>query len=77
MGQLIGKKDIIAIGGGKGGVGKSFLASNLGVILAKNNNRSILVDVDLGGANLHTCLGIPAPSVTLSDFISDANVGIV
>lgn len=76
MGQLIGKKAIIAIGGGKGGVGKSFLASNLGIILAKNNNRSILVDVDLGGANLHTCLGIPAPSVTLSDFIDDANVGI-
>lgn len=76
MGQLIDKKHIIAIGGGKGGVGKSFLASNLGVILAKNNNKSVLVDADLGGANLHTCLGIPAPSVTLSDFINDPSLKI-
>ena len=76
MGQLVNKKHIIAIGGGKGGVGKSFLASNLGVILAKNNNRSILVDADLGGANLHTCLGIPTPTVTLSDFINDPSLKI-
>jgi flagellar biosynthesis protein FlhG len=74
VGQLISKKDIIAIGGGKGGVGKSFLASNLGVILAKNNNKAVLIDADLGGANLHTCLGIPSPSATLSDFISDPSV---
>lgn len=74
MGQLINKKDIIAIGGGKGGVGKSFLASNLGVILAKNNNPSVLVDADLGGANLHTCLGIPTPTVTLSDFVNDSSL---
>ncbi len=74
VGQLIGKKEVIAIGGGKGGVGKSFLASNLGVILAKNNNKSVLVDADLGGANLHTCLGIPAPTVTLSDFVNDPSM---
>lgn len=74
--QSFVKKEIIAIGGGKGGVGKSFLASNLGIILAKNNNRSILVDADLGGANLHTCLGIPNPTVTLSDFVSDPSVRI-
>ncbi len=73
MGQLIQKKSIIAIGGGKGGVGKSFIASNLGVILAKNN-RAVLIDADLGGANLHTCLGIPPPSATLSDFINDPSV---
>lgn len=76
MGQVIKEKQIIAIGGGKGGVGKSFLACNLGVILAKNKNKSILVDADLGGANLHTCLGIPTPEVTLSDFIHESNVRI-
>ena len=74
VGQLLQKKDIIAIGGGKGGVGKSFLASNLGILLAKNNNRAVLVDADLGGANLHTCLGIPSPTATLSDFINDPSV---
>ena len=29
----------------------------------------VLVDADLGGANLHTCLGVEAPKATLSDFI--------
>lgn len=67
---LIQDKEIIAVGGGKGGVGKSFLASNLGILLAKANKKAILIDADLGGANLHTCLGIPAPEVTLSDFMT-------
>jgi flagellar biosynthesis protein FlhG len=31
--------------------------------------RVVLVDADLGGANLHTCLGLPPPSQTLADFI--------
>lgn len=28
------------------------------------------IDLDLGGANLHTCLGVPVPDKTLSDFLS-------
>ena len=31
--------------------------------------RVVLVDADLGGANLHTCLGLPGPTRTLGDFI--------
>ena len=31
--------------------------------------RVVVVDADLGGANLHTCLGLPAPTRTLADFI--------
>lgn len=76
VGQIIREKEIIAIGGGKGGVGKSFLASNLGILLAKNNQKTVLVDADLGGANLHTCLGVDAPEVTLSDFINRSNLRI-
>jgi flagellar biosynthesis protein FlhG len=60
---------IVAIGGGKGGIGKSLLSANLGIALAQRGARVVLVDVDLGGANLHTCLGVPQPKVTLSDFI--------
>ncbi len=64
------KREIIAVGGGKGGIGKSLVAANIGVHLAKTGRRVILVDADLGGANLHTCLGIAPPSKTLSDFVS-------
>jgi len=60
----------IPLGGGKGGIGKSLVASNLGVLLSQMGRRVVLVDADLGGANLHTCLGIPPPQKTLSDFVS-------
>lgn len=61
---------IIAVGGGKGGVGKSLVTSSLGICLARHGRKVIVVDADLGGANLHTCLGLTTPERTLSDFIN-------
>ncbi len=61
---------IIAVGGGKGGVGKSLVTSSLGISLARHGRRVVVVDADLGGANLHTCLGLTSPERTLSDFIN-------
>lgn len=63
------KRVICAIGGGKGGTGKTFLAANLGVCLSKQGKRALLVDADLGCANLHTALGVEAPTATLSDCV--------
>ena len=63
------RKLIWTIGGGKGGSGKSFITVNMGICLSKLGVRVILVDADLGGANLHTFLGIPPPSLSLSDFL--------
>lgn len=63
-------KKIWAIGGGKGGVGKSLVSANVAICLALMGNKVVAVDLDLGGANLHTCLGLPIPQVTLSDFVS-------
>jgi len=61
---------IWAFGGGKGGVGKSFVCSNLSVCLAQLGHNVTVIDLDIGGANLHTCFGGVHPKATLSDFIS-------
>jgi flagellar biosynthesis protein FlhG len=60
---------VISIGGGKGGIGKSLISANLAIELARRGRRVVLIDADLGGANLHTTLGIDLPRRTLSDFI--------
>lgn len=59
-----------SIGGGKGGIGKSLITLGLGVALARLGNRIILVDGDLGGANLHTLMGVRYPHVTLEHFLA-------
>jgi len=64
------KSEIWAVGGGKGGTGKSFLSANLAIALAKQGKRVLLIDADLGCANLHTCLGIDYPEATLSDLLT-------
>jgi len=61
---------ILAIGGGKGGAGKSVFSTIVSFWLARIGNRTVLMDVDLGGANIHTLLGIKSPDRTLNDFIT-------
>jgi flagellar biosynthesis protein FlhG len=63
------RRQVWSVGGGKGGIGKSLLTAALGVQLARVGRKVVLVDADLGGANLHTCLGLAGPSLTLGDFI--------
>lgn len=58
-----------SIGGGKGGIGKSILTLGLGLVLARLGRQVVLIDGDLGGANLHTLLGVRYPSVTLEHFL--------
>lgn len=69
-------KQVWAIGGGKGGVGKSLVASSVAISLARQGNRVIAIDLDLGGANLHTSLGVDLPKQTLSDFFSERIQGL-
>ena len=57
-----------AFGGGKGGIGKSFLTTNIAVCVAQTGYSVTLVDLDFGGANLHTCIGNDVPKYGLSDF---------
>ncbi len=63
------KQQIIAIGGAKGGVGKSLVAANIGVFLATRGYRTVLVDLDLGAANLHLYLGVWALRHRINDYL--------
>ena len=62
-------KKIWSIGGGKGGIGKSIFSLGLGITLAQMGKKIILIDADLGGANLHTLMGVRYPAFSLEDFI--------
>ena len=60
---------VIAITGGKGGVGKTNVAVNLGVALAQRGQRTMLLDADLGLANVDVLLGLQ-PRRTLAQVMA-------
>jgi flagellar biosynthesis protein FlhG len=76
---------IIAVASGKGGVGKTNLATNMALAYAKLGKKVILMDADLGLANVNVVLGI-IPKFNLyhlirkqksmSEIIMDTNYGI-
>ena len=61
---------ICAVGGGKGGVGKSLVSVNLACALAREGHEVILIDADLAGANVHTMFGVKSPFLTLNEFVN-------
>ena len=65
------KRELWAFGGGKGGVGKSIISANIAISLAQKNSTVVIVDADLGAANVHTCLGMETPARSLIDYLSE------
>ncbi len=79
------KTRIITIASGKGGVGKTNISTNLAIAYARLGKRVILMDADLGLANVNVILGIiPKYNLyhlirrqkTMSEIIMDTNYGI-
>ena len=63
--------NIIAVGGGKGGIGKSVICTNLAAGMALSGQKVILMDTDFGASNLHALLGIGNPAHGFQDFFND------
>ncbi len=57
---------VLAVTSGKGGVGKTFVSANLAAALAKRGHRVLVLDADLGLANLDVVLNL-FPKITLHD----------
>jgi ATP-binding protein involved in chromosome partitioning len=64
---LPGVETIIAVGSGKGGVGKTTLAVNLAIALAKMGHKVGLLDADVYGPNVPLMLGINEQPKVLGD----------
>ncbi|MGE5817432.1 MAG: AAA family ATPase, partial [Deltaproteobacteria bacterium] len=62
---------VFAITSGKGGVGKTNVVANLAAALTQRNKRVMVIDADLGLANLDLFFGVK-PTHTLADFFSGA-----
>src|SRR4029077_19314224 len=63
---------VVAVGGGRGGVGKSLVAANVGVFLATLGKRVIAIDASFGAPNLHLFAGVPRPARSLYETIAAA-----
>nr|MBV6631111.1 P-loop NTPase [Oceanococcus sp. HetDA_MAG_MS8] len=61
--------EMIAVGGGKGGVGKSLFSLALAMAYAERGQEVVLVDLDLGAGNLHTYLGIAPTQPSIAEFL--------
>jgi len=60
----------ISMGSGKGGTGKTTLLCNLALLLAKKGKKVCLVDLDIGGADIHLLFGLFEPKHSLTDFLN-------
>ncbi|MFW6223706.1 MAG: P-loop NTPase, partial [Spirochaetota bacterium] len=67
-------RKVIPVASGKGGVGKSVLSANLGIMLAAYGRRTVLIDLDLGGSNLHTYLGLKNRQAGIGNYVSDRSL---
>jgi flagellar biosynthesis protein FlhG len=67
---------IIPVASGKGGVGKSLVAANLGVALAQAGQRVVVADLDLGASNLHLVLGHLAPQLGIGSFLNNIKLNL-
>lgn len=67
---------IIPVAAGKGGIGKSFVSANLAIALARRGHRTLAIDLDLGGSNMHSFFGLPNRYPGIGDYLLSRSVDL-
>ena len=68
------KCKIIPIASGKGGVGKTEMCSNLGILLGAMGYKTVIIDLDLGASNLHTALTMKNTHTGIGNYFSETSL---
>ena len=68
---------VIVVGGGRGGVGKTLLAVNLGVYFAQLGRDVVVCDADPFGSNLHAVLGLDSPPLVSATAVEEGTAELV
>ncbi|MBN1542676.1 AAA family ATPase [candidate division KSB1 bacterium] len=63
---------VMAVAGGKGGVGKTLVTSMIALVLAEMGKKTVLVDSDFYGPNLHYLFNIYPAQQSLSDYFGES-----
>ena len=66
---------VILVGSGKGGVGKSMIASGIALVLSSQGRRTGLLDIDLHGASVPEYLGLGPPLQTSEEGLEPKRLG--
>ena len=70
------RPSIIPVAGGKGGIGKSIIAANTAVTLAKRGYDVVVMDLDLGASNLHAIFGMRNSEKNIMNFAANPNTNL-
>ncbi|MGB9936962.1 MAG: cell division ATPase MinD [Methanobacterium sp.] len=65
---------VIVVASGKGGVGKTTIAANLGIALSLHNENVVVLDLDIAMANLELILGLEGKPVTLQEVLAGKDI---
>ncbi|MBN1997757.1 P-loop NTPase [candidate division KSB1 bacterium] len=69
-------KKVIAISGGKGGIGKTVLSAAMGIALAEKGKKVTVIDADISGPNLHLAFGLCPPPLTIREFFENRRMDL-
>ena len=70
------KPVMLTVGGGKGGIGKSMITANLGMVMARLGHSTLVIDADLGGSDLHNLLGMDNYGPGLGELLTQRGLKI-